>query len=690
MIFHVTMATSEPVKHRKKLLLLKNPPISELQQVPTVSPRQSPHVTAPNNLLINDSNNSSSLLNKNKSPKKDKFNSPAIDCNIAHSIETLIQVPSQHTPSATKNGVYFISDLRDVPQIFFLATPKSWPTQISFFTEGISSYQLSPNGEMALLTSQEGGDEQYDLYLLDKGQIRPLIVDRTKRIESNLWGPNSDWFLYTSNQRNKLDMDLYRWDLKSNTPELLIALEGNHVLTDVSPDGKWATITRFRSVTDSDVLLFNLKTKQLLNATGHEGQVAAKEGHFSNDSKGLFFISDKGSTKSQVFFSSISDLNTQKLFTTGTDEVEDLLLDPSRHRFLITKNHEGYSLIEGVIIDDSGQRKSVLGLPELSRSVIKGISFSTSKSDPSLFFAFSNSLYPSHVFSWKNNVITQWTESALELLNPNCLTREELVHYPAADGKQIPAFLYYPTSKEPATPRKPIPFLVYIHGGPESQFRPSFSKIFQYFLERGYGIFAPNVRGSTGYGRDYSLLDNYKLRMDSVRDALDGTQWLLKERYAQKDQLGLFGGSYGGFMVLSMIENSPDLFTAASESVGITNFITFLQNTKPYRRALREIEYGPLTDETFLKSISPITNIDKIKTPLLIFHGANDPRVPVSETEQMVAELKKREIPVEIKIFSDEGHGNIKLKNILEQARWMVNFFEKSFTSKKKEGVSSF
>ena len=248
------------------------------------------------------------------------------------------------------------------------------------------------------------------------------------------------------------------------------------------------------------------------------------------------------------------------------------------------------------------------------------------------------------------------------------------------DSKQIPAFLYLPSNTQKSQSvetRTPVPFIVSVHGGPESQYRPMFSKIFQYFLERGFGVFAPNIRGSTGYGREYTMLDNYKNRMDSVQDVIEGAQWLLKNRYAQSKGLAIMGGSYGGFLVLRSIEVEPDLFAAASESVGITNFFTFLQNTKPYRRALREFEYGPMTDKDFLLSISPMTYIDKIKTPLLIFHGANDPRVPVTETEQIAAALKKRDIPVDFTVFPDEGHGNTKLRNIMEQAKLTVYFFEK-------------
>ena len=233
-----------------------------------------------------------------------------------------------------------------------------------------------------ILASQVGGDEQYDLYLRENDSIRPLIVDREKRIESVEWGPNSDWFLFTSNLRNKVDMDLYRWDINKNSPELLLPLEGNHTVSDISLDGKWVLLNRFRSVTDSDVLLFNLETKKLTLVTEHSGQIASKGGVFTKDSKGFFYISDQETGISQVKFSKITNPTQAKLMTSGKNEVEEILLDFSKKRLVIIKNQEGYSTLEGIIIDDTGQRKNTFSLPKLDHSILRGASFSLIKNNP--------------------------------------------------------------------------------------------------------------------------------------------------------------------------------------------------------------------------------------------------------------------------------------------------------------------
>jgi dipeptidyl aminopeptidase/acylaminoacyl peptidase len=222
------------------------------------------------------------------------------------------------------------------------------------------------------------------------------------------------------------------------------------------------------------------------------------------------------------------------------------------------------------------------------------------------------------------------------------------------------------------------PVIVNPHGGPESQTRPSFNAIYQYFLQHGYAILAPNVRGSTGYGTAYLNLDNTTRRMDSVADLAHAAYWLRDHKKGDPKRLIVYGGSYGGFMVLSSVTTYPDLWAAGIDVVGIANWVTFLENTGPYRRANREAEYGNLREHrAFLEKISPINHVDKIRCPMMVIHGGNDPRVPVGEAEQIVAALKKRGVPVEYLRYEDEGHGLVKLKNRLDAYSKMVAFLER-------------
>lgn len=597
-------------------------------------------------------------------------------CEQKQSLETFIQISSASRPQAPpQGGVYFLSDLRDTSQLFQLTAPNQWPTQMTFFPSGVPYFRVSPDGEKILVATHQDGNEQYEIHLLEPKRalkLTPLVVDSGSRVESVAWGPDSKWFVYTSNARNKTDMDLYRYDLKSGKSELVSELNGHHEVTDVSPDGKKVAMTNFRSISDSDVIVWDLAGKSMNRLPKRGGDSRDFAGEFSGDSQSVFYLSDTAGGILQLYSLSLAAGKTAKPLTFGKWDVEDFTLSRERTELAYVTNEEGYAHFQGFELDKRGSKRKNLNLPTSPKTVVSSPTFGPRGN---LFFAQTSSTQASDIWEWRGERRTQWTRSSQVWMDSDCLSREELVHYPSFDGKSIPAFLYLPNDTH-----GPVPIIVYVHGGPESQYRPAFSRLFQYFLQRGFGVFAPNVRGSVGYGREYNRLDNYKLRMDSVKDAIAGAKWLVSSHYTLPGKLAIYGGSYGGFMVLRAIQVEPELFAAAAESVGISNFVTFLKNTKPYRRALREVEYGPLSDEEFLTSISPMTYLDQIKTPLIVFHGANDPRVPVSEAEQIIAALKKRDVPVEFKIFPDEGHGNAKLRNIMEQAQLTVHFFEKMMT----------
>lgn len=259
-------------------------------------------------------------------------------------------------------------------------------------------------------------------------------------------------------------------------------------------------------------------------------------------------------------------------------------------------------------------------------------------------------------------------------LGPASLSSPELVRYPSFDGLSVPAFLFHPSARAD----RPAPTLFFVHGGPESQLRPSFNPVIQYFAQRGFLVVAPNVRGSTGYGKRYSHLDDVDKRLDSVRDLAAGAEWLAAQGLADPHRIAVMGGSYGGYLVLAALTERPDLWAAGVDIVGIANFVTFLERTGPWRRRHREAEYGSLErDRALLERLSPLRQVDRIAAPLLVIHGANDPRVPIHEAEQLVASLRQRGQPVEYLRFEDEGHGLVKLDNRLAAYPRMADFLER-------------
>jgi dipeptidyl aminopeptidase/acylaminoacyl peptidase len=275
------------------------------------------------------------------------------------------------------------------------------------------------------------------------------------------------------------------------------------------------------------------------------------------------------------------------------------------------------------------------------------------------------------IWDVERQVCWQATRSSLGGIPGESFIEPSLIRYPTFDGREIPAFLFLPRDKPAAN----LPVVINVHGGPESQARPIFNPINQYLVAQGYAVLATNVRGSTGYGYAYQSLDDVRKRMDSVADLQHAALWLRESGLADPARIIVMGASYGGFMVLSAITTYPDLWAAAIDIVGIANFVTFLENTHPWRRKLRTSEYGSLeNDREFLEEISPIHHVERISAPLFVIHGANDSRVPIGEAEQIVAALSQRQVPVEYLRFEDEGHGLVKRANRLIAYPAIVRF----------------
>ena len=311
--------------------------------------------------------------------------------------------------------------------------------------------------------------------------------------------------------------------------------------------------------------------------------------------------------------------------------------------------------------------------PNLAKGLVGNIRFR----GPHMLYSLDNANTPGIIYQWDVTKPDQpgvaLTEADTQGIDVSKFRLPELVHYTSFDGTKIPAFMYLPSDYKKGTK---LPFIIQYHGGPESQFRPSFTRVFQYFVSQGYGVLAPNPRGSSGYGKAFLEADNYKNREKSVKDGIWAAKFLIEQGYAELKKIAAWGGSYGGFMTMAVITEAPELYGAACNVVGVVNFETFLEQTKDYRRALREAEYGPLTDREFLKSISPIYKIDRITCPLMLAHGLNDPRVPVGEAMQIAVAMKKRGIDVEELYFPDEGHGFAKEDNRLLYYQELAKFFD--------------
>ncbi len=394
---------------------------------------------------------------------------------------------------------------------------------------------------------------------------------------------------------------------------------------------------------------------------------------WSADRRGLYLLSNRGR---QFLALAWLDLASGEM-TYLRDEAWDadgLALSRDGRRLALTTNEGGYSRLELFDVSDGWEQRRALPTPDLPRGVVFGLEWSPDGTK--LAFTLDRADDAPDVWVWETTEGTLWraTHSARGGIPLESFVAPAPVHYPTFDGRQIPALLFTPRDVAP----RGLPVVVYVHGGPESQYRPNFNPVVQYLVNQGYAVLAPNVRGSTGYGYEYQSLDDIRLRMDLVDDLRHAALWLAEQGIADPRRIAVMGGSYGGFMVLAAITTYPDVWAAAVDIVGIANFVTFLEHTGPWRRKLREVEYGSLEhDREFLEAISPIYHVDRIIAPLFVVHGANDPRVPVGEAEQMVAALRARGVPVEYLRFEDEGHGLQKRANRLIAYPQIARFLDR-------------
>ncbi len=590
-----------------------------------------------------------------------------------NSIEAYMAIRSAGSPDVQADGVlYYMTWITGVEQLY--RHTEQGPQAVTgepFFPEGIDFYTISPSGAYAVVGADHGGDEQFDLYLVnlecDCELPVPIDMDRSVRVDSPLWMPDESAVIYRSTRRNGRDFDLWRYTLENNETTIFLEREGYNYPTDISADGKMLTFVRHMGGSLTDLFLLDIPSgavRQLSPQGRTSGDYSGAR--FLADGRRILLTTDDGLEMGAL---AVMELENGTWKVLGEDKwpVDGVAVSPDRSRAAVIHNVHGTSRL--TVLDTASW--AVIAQPELPLGVISSAHFA----EGAVYVTYSNAVKTGDIWRYvlDGGRFEPLTRSDYGPVDASSFRMPELVFYKSFDGREIPAYLYRPQGYD----GRPAPYMIYAHGGPESQYRPGFIRNVQYNLSQGIGILAPNVRGSAGYTREYLNLDNYKKRMDSIKDFKAAADYLIEAGIADPARLGIYGGSYGGFVVMAAITEYPDLFAAAVNSVGIVNFVTFLQNTKGYRRAVRESEYGPLSDPEFLKSISPIFKIERVLTPLLIVHGENDPRVPVGEARQIVKALEARGQEVRAEIFADEGHGLSKLENRLVYYRILAEFLKK-------------
>ena len=546
----------------------------------------------------------------------------------------------------------------NTPQLHRVATPMGARQQVSFEVEPVGG-EWSPTGDVLLVQKDVGGSEFFQLYTLANGRLT-LLTDGRSRNQLNAWSADGRWVGFTSTRRNGADSDIYVMDPRDPSTSRMVAQVsgGGWAIGDFHPNGRQAVVGEYLSITKSNLYLLDLASGRMTPIGDHSRDVAYGGAQYAPDGT-LWVTSDEGSEFQRL---GTIDPGTGAFRPVSTQnwDVEQFDIADDGSFIAYATNEAGRSRV--YLLDPrTGRSRAVDSLPA---GLVGGIDIAP-WGDIGLSFTSARSAADAYSINPRTLAVTRWTQSETGGLDPNANVEPELVEVRSFDGEPVSGFLYRPDPRRFSGPR---PLIVDIHGGPEGQSRPGFLGRNNYLLnEQGIAIFYPNVRGSSGYGKRFLGLDNgAALRENSVQDIGAFLDRLERDPGVDRGRIAVTGGSYGGYMCYASAIRYGSRLRGANCAVAISNFVTFLENTQAYRRDLRRVEYGNERDpaeRARLLAISPMTRARELTIPLMVVTGANDPRVPQSEADQMVAAVRANGQPAWHLIGQNEGHGFAKKEN---------------------------
>lgn len=591
-----------------------------------------------------------------------------------YDLDRYLNIRRAYGASLSHHGLAFLTDVTGVPQVWALDEPVSWPNQRTFFQERVTFVTWSPVRPELVFGMDQAGNERQQLFRLDAEGTTTSLTDHPDA--KHLWGGwahSGEQFAFTSNRRDPSVFDIYTQD-RHGSSEAIRHHEGSGRLSIAgwSPADDRLLVHEAHSNVDHDIHILDLENGELDRCSPQEAEDRFARPTWGPDGESVYVLSDRGRDTLALARLDPSTRTVDTVVDGGEWNVDGLELDTETGRLVYSRNVEGYTeLVAGELSGETEVR--TISTPDLPDGVVGGVSFDEDAERFALTVS-APTLNPNvYVVDVDSGRHTRWTAASTAGIPRETFVDSELIRYQTFDDRAIPAFFSLPAESSD----EPVPVIVDIHGGPEVQRRPTFGSLKQYFLAHGYAVFEPNVRGSAGYGTAYTRLDDVDRRLDAVKDIEAAGAWLQTRDRIDPDKLVAMGASYGGFMVLAALTEAPDLWAAGVDVVGIANLVTFLENTGAWRTSHREAEYGSLErDRALLESISPVSNIESIEAPLFVLHGANDPRVPVGEAEQIAAAARDQGVPVELMIFEDEGHGITKRENRLEAYAAVVEFLD--------------
>jgi len=599
----------------------------------------------------------------------------AVEADLETIVRRMAEVGMATSPTFSPDGssVAFLSRQSGVPQVWVKEDGADEPRQLTMLDDPISAIEWSPAGDVIAATVAPGGGMNTQIYLVPVAGGDPRLITAGGTVNNWLakWSSDGRYLGFSSNVQGPDSMDCYLYDMENDQATLIAENGGIGTILALSPDGDRAVIWRMVSRGDSNLYLLDLASGDEQLITPHEGVAVSGNAVFvDNDTILLGTNIDREMLSlGRIEIDQDGVAGSIRIIAEREDaELNGVDLFARNSRVALMWNAAGRSELTFFSLEDGTSSKG----PPLPAEIAGGIV--TAPDGRRLAMTVSGAATPLNVWilDTGSNSYVQVSDSAHAGIDLKELVRPELVRFPAHDGLELSGWLYLPRDSD-----GPVPMVASFHGGPEGQARPFFRATFQALLARGIGVFDPNVRGSSGFGKTFVNLDNGALRFNGIADIESSVNYLVDEGIADPDHIGIMGGSYGGYMVMAGLAEYPELFSAGANLFGVVNFETFFANTEPWMAAISTIEYGnPETEADLLRDLSPIHKVDRVVAPTIVLHGANDTNVPVVEAEQVVQSLEQREIPVKYVLFPDEGHGWRKTANRVTSDIEIVRWFE--------------
>jgi dipeptidyl aminopeptidase/acylaminoacyl peptidase len=588
-----------------------------------------------------------------------------------------MQSASSPAPSPDGRSFAFISNASGSPQVW-VRRGTADPVQLTKGSDPVQSVRWSPKGDLLAYDIAPGGGYNIKIHT-----VRPDGTD--DRIVVTPDGTNIRLFGWTDDGRLRVavahpDPAAFQAQLidpATGAVTMVGKPAGSLGFPELSRDGRFAILEKLVTRGKSNLHLVDLRSGTETLLTPVTGLANHSSAGLSPDGRRLWLIQDSSQDKLALSMLSIDESGKpgapQPVVARTDAELENAALSPDGSTLALVWNVGGRSELSWFDTASSNRSKG----PRIPAEVITQVRFGN---NGTLWLTGLGAAQATNIYtaSPRTGEVARRTDSAHPGVDLATLVSPTLIEYKARDGVPLSGWLYTPHGVAKAGSRAPQPMVFVYHGGPEGQSRPTLSDSIQALVASGISVFAPNVRGSSGYGKAFLALDNGPLRVNGVRDIEDTTLHMVKAGHADANRLGIMGGSYGGYMVMAGVTEFPGMFAAGANLFGIVNFDTFFKQTQPWMAAISKVEYGdPASDAAMLKSLSPIHKLDRITTPLLVLHGANDTNVPVVEAEQIVANLNARNVPVGYILYPDEGHGWRKLPNRVNSTTEITNFFVK-------------